>query len=69
TLDCVDIGYATVNAKQLLQNERDLIEKEIDVHDMEDPAEIVGQMNVTVSIVQALKKLKQQEQTTRRMQN
>ncbi|CAF3169233.1 unnamed protein product [Rotaria socialis] len=69
TLDCVDIGYATVNAKQLLQNEKDLIEKDIDVHDMEDPTEIVGQMNVTVSIVQALKKLKQQEQTTRRMQN
>ncbi len=30
TLDCVDIGYATVNAKQLLRNEHDLSEKNID---------------------------------------
>jgi hypothetical protein len=30
TLDCVDIGYATVNAKQLLRNEHDLIDKNID---------------------------------------
>lgn len=29
-LDCVDIGCATVNAKQLLQNNTDLIEKPID---------------------------------------
>ncbi len=30
TLDCVDIGYATVNAKQLLRNEHDVIDKNID---------------------------------------
>ncbi len=29
-LNCIDIGYATVNAKQLLRNEADCIEKRID---------------------------------------
>ncbi len=30
SLNCVDIGYATVNAKQLLRNEEDYVEKSID---------------------------------------
>jgi hypothetical protein len=30
TLNCIDIGYATVNAKQLLRNDADYIEKRID---------------------------------------
>ena len=29
SLDCVDIGYATVNAKQLLRSEKDLVETSI----------------------------------------
>jgi len=56
-LNCVDVGYATVNAKKLLRDESDYVEKRIDVHGMEDESEVVGQMNVTVSIVQALKKV------------
>jgi hypothetical protein len=36
---------------------------------MDDENEVVGRMNVTVSILQALKKVKQQEQNNRRMQS
>ncbi|CAF0928068.1 unnamed protein product, partial [Didymodactylos carnosus] len=54
-LDCVDIGYARVNAKKLLRNETDIVEKNIDVHDVNNDQEIIGQMNVTVEIVQALR--------------
>jgi hypothetical protein len=39
------------------------------VHGMDDEKEIVGRMNVTVSIVQALKKVKQQEQNNHRIQS
>ena len=30
SLNCIDIGYATVNAKQILQNNADCVEKHID---------------------------------------
>ncbi|CAF3316873.1 unnamed protein product, partial [Rotaria sp. Silwood2] len=30
SLDCVDIGFATVNAKQLLHNQTNLVEESID---------------------------------------
>jgi hypothetical protein len=36
---------------------------------MDDATEIVGKMNVTVSIVQALQKVQQQEHSHRRMQS
>jgi len=36
---------------------------------MDDEKEVVGRMNVTVSIVQALKKVQQQEHNHRRMQS
>jgi len=80
-LNCKDIGFATVNAKQILRTEKDCIDAEIDgktnearidksfvlsllVHDMDDENEIIGSMNVTVSLMDALKKV----QTTRRLQ-
>ncbi len=78
TLDCVDIGYATVNVKQLLHDEHDLIEKDIygkrsfllsfsyfvlfEVHGIDKEEQVIGQMNVTVSIVQALKSVQNNRQ-------
>jgi hypothetical protein len=38
------------------------------VHGMDDDREVIGQMNVTVSIVQALQKAQQREQNNHRMQ-
>ncbi|CAF3549757.1 unnamed protein product [Adineta steineri] len=85
SLDCIDIGYATVNAKQLLHNQKDLVEKNIDgkinflieffvlifilfaVHGMDEDQQVIGRMNVTVSIIQALKNIQNQEQNNRRM--
>ncbi|CAF4197807.1 unnamed protein product, partial [Rotaria sordida] len=69
SLDCVDIGVATVNAKQLLHNQTDHINKSIDVYGMDDQKKVVGQMNVTVSIVQALNKVTRQGQNVRRIQS
>jgi hypothetical protein len=40
----------------------------IKVHGMDDDRKVIGQMNVTVSIVQALQKAQQREQNNRRMQ-
>ncbi|CAF1261553.1 unnamed protein product [Rotaria sp. Silwood1] len=68
SLDCVDIGVATVNAKQLLHNQTDLIEERVDVYGMDDQTEVIGNMNVTVSIVQALNKVTRQGQNIRRIQ-
>ncbi|CAF0822799.1 unnamed protein product [Rotaria sordida] len=67
TLDCVDVGVATINAKQLLQKQTDLIEKSIDVYGIDDNPEVIGQMNVTVSIVQALNKITREGQNIRRI--
>ncbi|CAF2968203.1 unnamed protein product [Rotaria sp. Silwood2] len=69
SLDCVDIGFATINAKQLLHNQTNLVEESIDVFGMDDQTEVIGQMNVTVSIVQALNKVTQEGQNIRRIQH
>ncbi|UJR37682.1 hypothetical protein I4U23_030377 [Adineta vaga] len=66
-LECVDIGIATVNAKELLRKNKDLNDQNIDVYDLNSERQIIGQMNVTVSIIDALKKVQKHEQTNRRM--
>ncbi|CAF1185735.1 unnamed protein product [Adineta ricciae] len=65
--ECVDLGVATVNAKEILRTEKDIIEKNISVHDINEHNQIIGQMNVTVSMVNALQKVQQEEQTNRRI--
>ncbi|CAF0902964.1 unnamed protein product [Didymodactylos carnosus] len=68
TLDCIDIGYASVNAKELLCNGTDYVKASIDVHEANGDRKLIGQMEVTVAIVQALKGTQQQEQHNPRMQ-
>ncbi|CAF1193133.1 unnamed protein product [Rotaria sordida] len=60
TLDCIDVGYATVNVKQLLQIDSDYIKQSIDVISANEKKQIIGQISITVVIVQALKLAQQQ---------
>ncbi|CAF5145809.1 unnamed protein product [Rotaria sp. Silwood1] len=61
TLDCVDVGYAIVNVKQLLQTDNDCIKQSIDVISANKKKQIIGQISITVVILQALKLAQQQK--------
>ncbi|CAF3665994.1 unnamed protein product [Rotaria sp. Silwood1] len=68
TFDCIDVGYATVNVKQHLQIDSDCIKKSIDVISANEKKQIIGQISVTVVILQALKLVQQQKHQVHQVQ-
>lgn len=54
--DCADVAYASVDFLQILNEGKDLIDKDIDLYDIESNSEI-GVLTVTVEAVEALRGL------------
>ncbi|XP_053846618.1 protein fantom-like isoform X3 [Vidua macroura] len=59
-LECEDIGFAYVSLKEIFQNQRDIIEQDIDVFDSQDASAVIGKLTVTVEALSALRSVHQE---------
>ncbi|XP_029140472.1 protein fantom [Protobothrops mucrosquamatus] len=53
-LDCEDIGFAYVSLSQIFQQRQDLIDRDIDVFNLQDDRVVIGKLRVTVEALAAL---------------
>ncbi|NXP47179.1 FTM protein, partial [Heliornis fulica] len=54
-LECEDIGLACVDLRDILQKQRDIIEEDIDVFDLQDDSTVIGKLKVTVEALHVLR--------------
>jgi len=53
-LECEDVGYASIDLKQVMQKGEDLIDVEIPVHDSNTPDRVMGYLTVSVEALRTL---------------
>uniref|UniRef100_A0A672TX59 RPGRIP1 like n=1 Tax=Strigops habroptila TaxID=2489341 RepID=A0A672TX59_STRHB len=54
-LECEDIGFAYVSLRKIFQEQRDIIEQDIDVFDSKDDSAVIGKLKVTVEALHVLR--------------
>ncbi|NXV80189.1 FTM protein, partial [Atlantisia rogersi] len=54
-LECEDIGFACVRLREIFQNQRDIIEQDVDVFDAQDDSTVIGKLKVTVEALHVLR--------------
>ncbi|XP_063801359.1 protein fantom isoform X2 [Pseudophryne corroboree] len=58
-LECDDIGFSSVSLIEILQTNKDIINKKIEIYDSVSGVKIIGKMTVTVEAAEALQSLMQ----------
>ncbi|XP_052231915.1 protein fantom-like isoform X2 [Dreissena polymorpha] len=58
--DCEDVGVALVNVRDILKDRHDIIEKDIDIVDIETEQTVIGSMNLTVQCLAALESVEKE---------
>ncbi|XP_030907867.1 protein fantom isoform X3 [Melopsittacus undulatus] len=53
-LECEDIGFAYVSLRKIFQEQRDIIEQDIDVFNSKDDSAVIGKLKVTVEALHVL---------------
>ncbi|KAM8982955.1 protein fantom isoform 2-T4 [Ara ararauna] len=54
-LECEDIGFAYVSLRKIYQEQRDIIEQDIDVFNSKDDSVVIGKLKVTVEALHVLR--------------
>ncbi|KAM4638087.1 protein fantom isoform 3-T7 [Amazona ochrocephala] len=54
-LECEDIGFAYVSLRKIFQEQRDIIEQDIDVFNSKDDSVVIGKLKVTVEALHVLR--------------
>ncbi|XP_065520195.1 protein fantom isoform X2 [Lathamus discolor] len=54
-LECEDIGFAYVSLRKIFQEQRDIIEQDIDVFNSKDDSAVIGKLKVTVEALHVLR--------------
>ncbi|KAM4722559.1 protein fantom [Rhinophrynus dorsalis] len=58
-LECEDIGFASISLKEILQTNKDIINRSIEIYSLQSGGDIIGQLTVTVEAAGALKSVLQ----------
>ncbi|XP_068116606.1 protein fantom isoform X2 [Hyperolius riggenbachi] len=56
-LDCDDIGFSSINLKEILQSGKDIINRKIGIYDSMSGEKIIGQITLTVEAAETIKSL------------
>ncbi|GBM65378.1 Protein fantom, partial [Araneus ventricosus] len=53
-LDCEDIGFGSVDLREILSNNKDIIQEDILIYDARDTSTVIGSLNISIKALDAL---------------
>ncbi|GIY01750.1 protein fantom [Caerostris extrusa] len=53
-LDCEDVGYGTIDLREILEYNQDKIQEDILIYDARETSTVIGSLNVSIKALDAL---------------